>query len=419
MKTTKEKITMNHLTRRLGMILQILIILITISSASTSSAQQDRSYTEEEQKLIDIRRDIHRHPEIAGQEERTSGLVADYLEKLGLEVQTGVGGYGVVGILKGGMPGPVVAYRADMDALLSYAPDPVSFKSETPGVRHICGHDIHTTVALGIARHMAANRENLPGIVKFIFQPAEENATGAMAMIEDGVLENPAPEAIFGVHCWPTEVGQVVIIEGPAMSGIDVVSITLSGNGKLKSSVIRSVIRYSRAIRNVSRTESNSNDFILARIFQVDYNREDNQWTLVGMVKASSDETHAEAKAEIEKILLDKSFSDITVEFSYVVRALPAMVNDVELARSTYDILRSMLGDDNFIVEDEMLQEFSEDFSFYQQVIPGALFFLGVSNEAKGIVGYPHTPGFAADEEAIFIGVDTMSSILLNYLQTH
>jgi metal-dependent amidase/aminoacylase/carboxypeptidase family protein len=324
-----------------------------------------------------------------------------------------------VGILKGDMPGPVVAYRADMDALLSYAPDPVSFKSETPGVRHICGHDIHTTIAMGIARNMAANRANLPGTVKFIFQPAEENATGAMAMIEDGVLENPAPEAIFAVHCGPPEVGQVVLIEGLAMPGIDVIKITLSGNGKSKSAVIRSIIRYSRAIKNVSRTGSDSNDFILARMYKVDYNREESQWTLGGMVKASSDETHAEAKAEIEKILSDTSFSGITVEYSYEDRVLPAVVNDVELARSTYDIFRSMLGDDNFIVQDEMVQEFSEDFSFYQQVIPGALFFLGVSNEAKGIVGYPHTPKFAVDEEAIFIGVDTMSSVLLNYLQTH
>jgi amidohydrolase len=137
--------------------------------------------------LIEVRRDIHRHPEVSGQEERTAWIVAERLRGSGLEVATGVGGHGVVGILRGGKPGPTVAYRADMDAVYSNAPDPVPFASETPGVRHICGHDIHTTVALGVAEALTAIRDELPGTVKFIFQPAEENIQGAYAMIEDRV----------------------------------------------------------------------------------------------------------------------------------------------------------------------------------------------------------------------------------------
>jgi hypothetical protein len=173
--------------------------LLGVSSAPAHAQQQelldrmDRRIEGAREELIAVRRDLHRHPEVSGQEERTASVVAARLQSLGLEIQTGVGGHGVVGILRGGRPGPVVAFRADMDAVYSGAPDPVPFASETPGVRHICGHDIHTTVALGIAEAMTAIRDELPGAVKFIFQPAEENVRGAGAMIADGVLEDPAP----------------------------------------------------------------------------------------------------------------------------------------------------------------------------------------------------------------------------------
>ena len=166
-------------------------------------AHMTTALEEAREDLIEVRRDIHRHPEASGQEERTAALVADRLRALGLEVETGVGGHGVVGVLRGGQPGPVVAYRADMDAVRDNSPDPVPFRSELPGVRHICGHDIHTTVALGVAVALSAVRDELPGTVKFVFQPAEENIQGAKAMIEDGVLEDPAPSAIFAVHTAP------------------------------------------------------------------------------------------------------------------------------------------------------------------------------------------------------------------------
>ncbi len=151
--------------------------------------------------LIELRRDLHRHPEIAGQEERTAKVIAERLKKLGLEVTTGVGGHGVVAVLKGGQPGGVVGFRADMDATLSMMPDPVAeIASVTPGVRHICGHDVHVAVGVGVAEALAALRDELPGTVKFLFQPAEENATGAKAMVADGALGAPTPEAIFTVH---------------------------------------------------------------------------------------------------------------------------------------------------------------------------------------------------------------------------
>ncbi|MBK5099343.1 MAG: M20/M25/M40 family metallo-hydrolase, partial [Gemmatimonadetes bacterium] len=154
--------------------------------AASLQAAVDSRLFETRDELIEVRRDIHRHPEVSGREERTAGVVAGRLRALGLDVRTDVGGHGVVAVLRGSHPGPIVAFRADMDAVASRDPDPVDFASTVEGVRHICGHDIHTTVGLALAEGMAAIRDQLAGSVMLIFQPAEENATGARAMLEDG-----------------------------------------------------------------------------------------------------------------------------------------------------------------------------------------------------------------------------------------
>lgn len=157
----------------------------------------------------DVRRDLHRNPELSGQEVRTAKVVADRLRQLGLDVRTGVGGHGVVGILTGGRPGPLVAYRADMDAVRSAAPDPVEFRSVVPGVRHICGHDVHVTIGLALASALSHVRADLPGRVMFVFQPAEERATGAKAMLDAGLFAREKPAAIFGLHAAPFDAGRL------------------------------------------------------------------------------------------------------------------------------------------------------------------------------------------------------------------
>jgi metal-dependent amidase/aminoacylase/carboxypeptidase family protein len=166
---------------------------------------------------IAMRRDLHRHPELSGQETRTAKVVADTLRKIGLDVRTGIGGHGVVGILTGGRPGPLVAYRADMDAVRSTAPDPVEFPSTIAGVRHICGHDVHVTIGLSLASALAREKANLPGRVMFIFQPAEENATGARAMLTAGLFATEKPSAIFGLHSAPLDSGRITSKAGLMM----------------------------------------------------------------------------------------------------------------------------------------------------------------------------------------------------------
>jgi metal-dependent amidase/aminoacylase/carboxypeptidase family protein len=194
-----------------------VLLLCSILSAPPLRAQAPAFMTERlgaylthhADAFVELRRDLHPHPELSGAEVRTAGVVAERLRALGLEVRTGVGGHGVVGILTGGKPGPLVAYRADMDAVRSTAPDPVAYASTVPGVRHICGHDLHVTIGLALAGALAHLRADVPGRVMFIFQPAEERATGAQAMLDDGLFAKEKPVAIYGLHTAPHQVGRL------------------------------------------------------------------------------------------------------------------------------------------------------------------------------------------------------------------
>jgi metal-dependent amidase/aminoacylase/carboxypeptidase family protein len=345
--------------------------------------------------------------------------VAERLRSLGLEVETGVGGHGVVGVLKGGEPGPVVAYRADMDAVRDNSPDPVPFRSEVPGVRHICGHDIHTTVALGVAGALASVREDLRGTVKFVFQPAEENIQGAKAMIEDGVLENPAPSAIFAVHTAPLEVGQIGSVEGLGLPGLDLVTVRVTG-GDDPGETARAAARLISGVSTVGppgSPEPEGDDFIWANARSVRDPGGDG-YVVSGSVKASGDEAYASAKRQIKEGLGLLVSQGSNYKLEYRDRVLPDMVNDVELVQDSYEPLRRVLGEENLIPSGST-PYFGEDFAFYQQVIPGAMYWLGVSNSEKGTVGMPHSPDYVADEEAIIVGSKAMAALLLDYLDTH
>ncbi|NIN71750.1 MAG: amidohydrolase [Gemmatimonadetes bacterium] len=400
-----------------------LILLILTWSVTTAYAQRgtlmeqiERRLENVREDLVEIRRDIHSHPEVSGQEERTAGVVAARLRALGLEVQTGVGGHGVVGVLQGARPSPTVAYRADMDAVYSNAPDPVAFASQTPGARHICGHDIHTTVALGVAEALTAIRDELPGTVKFIFQPAEENIQGALAMIEDGVLKDPVPQAIFAFHSAPLEVGQIGSVEGPALPGLDRVTVTLRGAGDL-SGAARD---YARAISAVSTGDAVApTDYVLAMIGGPQADPERGASVITGMVRAGSPEARTRARQSITEQLAALSHDGVSYELDYEEQVLPDMVNEPKLVRSTLPAIRSVVGPEELLEINQITPYFGEDFAYFQQRIPGAMYWLGVSNSAAGTAGTPHSPDFVADEESIFVGAKVMAAVLLDYLERH
>jgi metal-dependent amidase/aminoacylase/carboxypeptidase family protein len=382
--------------------------------------RMDRRLAAVADELVAIRRDIHRHPELSGEEERTAGVVAEHLTELGVEVRTGVGGHGVVGVIRGGGEGPVVAYRADMDAVPSTAPDAVPFRSETPGVRHICGHDIHTTVGLGIAEALSAVRDELPGTVKLIFQPAEESIQGARGMIADGVLEDPSPTAILALHTAPLEVGQIGVIQGMVLPGLDVVKVTLSGDGDLETAARAYADVFSQASTigppGPDLTIAGVPEFIFAYASGAELAGEDS-WVIQGFVRASGEDQYMRAKSDILAKFEAIDIEGVTHEVEYVDRWLADTINDQDLLDASVPTIRSRVGDDGVVVTNAPIPYFGEDFSFFQQEIPGALFWLGVSNSEKGTVGLPHSPNYVADEGSIQVGARTMAAVILELLR--
>jgi metal-dependent amidase/aminoacylase/carboxypeptidase family protein len=368
--------------------------------------------------LVAVRHDLHRHPEVAGQEARTAGIVADRLRALGFTVRTGVGGHGVIGTLAGGRPGPIVALRADMDAMPSDAPDPVDYGSETPGVRHICGHDVHTTVALAVAEGMAAVRDDLPGTVMLLFQPAEETAAGARAMLDDGAFDPPPPHAIFAFHTTPLNVGQIGSKPGVLLGGRDAITVTVTGDAgdadieSIVTNVVNGLNTHTRAQIAAPLTE----DFYLAWLPSPP---DSGDGSLVFNAGTSSDALRDRARETLETELGAQLPEGVVFTVDYRARVVPGVNNDPGLEAAMRGPIRSVVGDDGLVPLDGVIPMFSEDFGFFQDLVPGVMYWLGVSNPGTGTVGMPHTPGYVADDEAILVGARVMCRVFLATFEGH
>ena len=395
------------------------------NEAIDSAAQSMRS------KLIELRRDLHRHPELSNREERTSRVIADRLRALGLdEVRTGVGKYGVVGILKGAKPGPVVAVRADMDALPILETLDVSYRSVNKGVKHACGHDVHMTVQLGVADLLSQMRDRIRGTIKFIFQPAEEGPPpgeegGAEFMIKEGALENPRPAAIFGLHVMPNiEVGQIGYNSGPAMASSDRFSITLRGrkvHGAYPHDGIDTIVVAAEAVTALQTIRSRRINTMEPLVITIGSIHGGNRFNIIadevvleGTMRTLNEEVRAAAIEMMKTTLAGVTAAygaSYSLEFGH---NNPVTWNDPALVEAMLPTVRRVVGDSNLISPRPQMG--AEDFSRFQQVIPGFFYFLGVGNKAKGITGMIHTPEFDVDEESLVVGVRVMSNILLDFL---
>ncbi len=385
-------------------------------------------------KLIEQRRDFHMHPELSNREERTSRIVAERLRALGLdELKTGVGKYGVVALLKGSRPGPVVAVRADMDALPIQETIDVPYKSQTPGVKHACGHDVHTTVELGVAEVLSKLRDQISGTIKFIFQPAEEGAPqgeegGALLMIKEGALENPRPSAIFGLHTMPgIEAGQIGYHSGAAMASSDRFTITIRGKGSHGAQPqlgVDAVTIAAEAVMALQTIRSRRIDPLEPLVITVGTINGGERYNIVaGEVKmAGTMRTFNEDVRQRAQEMMRQTLSGVTAahgaSFSLEFDSPnPVSYNDPRLVEETLPTIRRLVGDSNIIALKPFMP--AEDFSYYQKVVPGFFYFLGVGNKARGITAAWHTAEFDVDEESLLVGVKVMSNVLLDYLDRH
>lgn len=396
-----------------------------------------------EPRMIEWRRDFHAHPELGNRETRTAEIIAKHLRSLGIEVKTGVAHTGVVGLLVGGKPGPVVALRADMDGLpvtervdLPFASKvKTQYEGQEVGVMHACGHDTHVAILMGVAEVLSSMKKDLKGSVKFIFQPAEEGVPkgeegGAELMVKQGVLDNPAVDVIFGLHInAQTEVGKITYRPGGTMAAVSDMRLVVKGrqaHGAAPWSSIDPIV--------VSAQIINSLQTIISRNLDITENPGVvTIGAIHGGVRSNIIPEQVEMKGTIrtfgrqdEKLVIDRirqiatktaeaAGAEVSVEIPFASR-YPVTYNDPPLTAKMLPTLQMVAGKDNVSVIPPRTG--AEDFSFYQEKIPGLFFFLGGMPKGKDPREVPshHTPDFYIDESGMKLGVHAMAKLTVDFM---
>jgi amidohydrolase len=365
--------------------------------------------------MIEVRRDLHQHPELGLEEHRTSATIQGLLDEMGIEHVDGLGGTGVLGLIRGTGSGKVVALRGDMDALPIQDAKDVTYSSKIPGKMHACGHDVHTTVLLGAARLLQKNRTSFSGTVKLLFQPAEETVGGAKLLIAAGALDNPRVDAIFGLHVDPElEVGTVglhfgqrnassdnlqIIVHGKAAHaayphlGVDAIVATAHVITALQAILSRNLDAREAAVVSLGTISGGTQANILA-----------DRVELVGTVRCLDQATRTLVLQRIEETAEAVARAlgaraEVNIEPSY-----DPVVNDESMVRIVEESARQLLGDESVVIFTTP-QMGVEDFGYYLSEVPGAFYSMGVRNEAAGIVHPVHNGLFDVDESAMAIGV--------------
>jgi amidohydrolase len=410
------------------------------ADASGLRADIDRRVAQVDGKVVAWRRDFHQHPELSNRETRTAKIVADHLRSLGIEVRTGVARTGVVGVLRGGRPGPVVALRADMDALpvgeevdLPFASKVRStYNGQEVGVMHACGHDMHTAMLMGAAEVLAGMRAQLPGTVKFIFQPAEEGPPpgedgGARMMIKEGALDAPSPTAIFGLHVFPFASGHLTVRPEGLMASGDVLRITVRGrqtHGAIPWAGVDPIVVAAQIVMGLQTIVSRQSDLTTSPAVVtvgsihggVRNNIVPDSVVMMGTVRtfdlAMRGDIHARLRRTAESIAAS---AGATAEVRIDTLA-PVTYNDPTLTERMTPTLRRVAGEGNVATAKQTTT--AEDFGYFQQRIPGMFVFLGItpkgSDPAKAAPN--HSPRFFADEAAMPTGVRTLANLAVDYL---
>ncbi len=367
--------------------------------------------------LVEIRRHLHQHPELSFQEKETGDLVARYLAQLGFEVRR-YARTGVVGLLRGKKPGPVLAFRADMDALPIQEDTNLPYCSQNPGVMHACGHDGHTTILLGTAKTLAHFKEHVSGVVKLIFQPAEEAGNGAQKMVQQGVLQNPQPHFIFGLHNWPElPRGHIGIRSGPMMASVDTLRMALYGRGghgsmpHLAKDPIIAGAHIVTALQSIVSRQISPLTPVVISITQFHAGTASNvipdKAFLEGTVRCLDPQLRQELPHKIEHICwgIARSFGcDLELNYEFLV---PVTSNDPSAVEKVLQSAEKVVGRE-CIHQDLAPSMAGEDFSEFQLRVPGALFWLGAGLETS-----LHSPRYDFPDEILPVGVEIFSRIVL------
>ncbi len=390
--------------------------------------------TSRDEELIELRREIHRRPELAGEERETAGLVAEQLRAAGLEVTTGLGGHGVVAVLDGSAEGPTVAYRADMDAVdagTNVLPFPRSdrvfdegFASRVPGVGHLCGHDLHTAIGVGVARALAQSSGSVRGRLVFVFQPAEEPLQGARAMLETGLVQRLGPREFYALHCSPFPCGTIGVSAGYGLPGLDHMRIVLPGGDDAAAAAVaaevaelgtvdfpQSIADYNARFHAVLDPETAASIQECVCVAQWTERTPGGLPVPNVLLRVWPQERHPELRVQVMRLA---AAAGGHVEFPG--DPFPAMVNSVELSTAAGRYLSAALGPESVLWARASWPFNCEDFALFLNEAPGAQFYLGVADAEAGMNGAPHTPDFAADERAIGHGVRAMAGLLTDRL---
>ena len=422
-----------------------LIVLVLLSVGYSSWAQGpklDKEYASIEDKVIEWRRYFHEHPELSNREFETAKKIAAHLESLGIEVQTGVAHTGVVGILKGNKPGKVVALRADMDALPVTERNDLPFKSNVTseylgkevGVMHACGHDTHVAILMGVAEIMSKHKDKIKGTVKFIFQPAEEGAPpgeegGAALMVKEGVLQNPDVDAIFGLHInSQTPVGMIRYKSGGTMAAAQRFQIDVKGkqsHGSQPWSGVDPILISAKIIDGlqtiISREMNLTNEAAVITVGKITSGVRNNiipeTAEIVGTIRTLDYDMQKQLNRrmkEMVKSIAEAYRGEATIDIS---DGTAITYNNPELTAQMVPTIEAVAGAENVQITKAVTG--AEDFSFYQEKVPGVFFFLG--GMAPGTTeSYPHhTPDFLIDDSGLLLGVKTLTQMSFDYLNSN
>ncbi|MEE8523703.1 MAG: amidohydrolase [Thermoanaerobaculia bacterium] len=419
-----------------------LTCAMTALSAAVCAAQSpeiDAAVERLAPEIIEIRHQIHQNPELGNREHQTAALVVEHLRQLGFEdVRTGVAHTGIVAVLRGGRPGPTIAVRADMDALPVTEDTPLPFKStvrteylgQEVGVSHACGHDVHTSVQLGVASVLASLQGELPGTVVFIFQPAEEGPPpgeegGADLMLAEGAFDDPRPEAVFGLHTFAEmEVGKVGYTVGPAFAAVDHFRIEIKGqqtHGAYPHLGIDPVVMAAQAVTALQTIRSRNLHPLQPSVVSVGIVRGGTRFNIIpdsvhleGTVRTYDAGVRDQIERRMEEIIAGVTAAGGGgFELDYE-RGSPATVNDPELSARMVPTLVAVLGEDNALEIEPTMG--GEDFAYFALEVPGFYYRLGMVEPGTESGGH-HTPTFLAADGSVPVGMRVMSNVLWDYLE--